>query len=69
MPIKDSVTLKAVEADTSFAPAKAVRLAAFRVAAFEHDGSDASDMYWDTLCEDVRDAVNAWEKACGVKRQ
>ncbi len=65
MPIRESVSLKEVEADTSFAEAKAVRLAAFRVAAFEHDGSDASDMLWDVLCEEARDAIRAWEKACG----
>ena len=65
MPIRESVTQKEVEADTEFAPAAAVRMAAYKIAAFEHDGSDVCDMYWDVLCEDVVKAVKAWEKACG----
>jgi hypothetical protein len=65
MPIRESVTQKDVEGEVvHFAPAHAVRVAAYKVAAFVHDGSDASDMYWDMLCEEVRAAVDAWEKAC-----
>jgi hypothetical protein len=65
MPIRESVSQKEIdEAPVHFGPAQAVRVAAFKVAAFVHDGSDASDMYWDLLCEEVRAAVDAWEKAC-----
>ena len=65
MPFRESVTQETIDKEpVYFWAAQAVRAAAFRVAAFVHDGSDASDMLWDVLCEEVRAAVDAWEKAC-----
>lgn len=66
--IRESVSQQYIDEEPAhFGPAQAVRVAAYKVAAFVHDGSDASDMYWDILCFEVREAVDVWAKACGVK--
>jgi hypothetical protein len=69
MPIKIAVTKKEIlEADIRFAPAKEVMIAAFEIAAFKHDGSEACDLYWDMLCDDMLEALDAWRVACGMKK-
>lgn len=69
MLIKDSVTKKGIEDnDVQFQPAKNVMRAAFRVAAFEHDGTDAGDIYWDILCDEMLEALDAWRVACGMRK-
>jgi hypothetical protein len=68
MPIKDSVTRAEIASEHAFLPARKVAMCAFEVAAFVHDGSDASDMYWDLLCDDMLEALDEWRVACGMKR-
>lgn len=68
MPIKPSVTKKEIESEHAFPPAKKVALAAYELAAFVHDGSDASDMYWDCLCDDMLEALDEWRVACGLEK-
>ncbi len=68
MPIKDSVTKKEIEESDVFRPAKDVMKAAFKVAAFEHDSTDAGDIYWDMLCDDLLGTLDEWRVACGMER-
>lgn len=49
-----------------FPPAQAILDKAKQLLEFKHDGSDGADMLWDVYVEELKKAIEAWERACGV---